>query len=256
MRVLSLSLMLSALVASGCADAAADDELADQEMSSALAVEEPLTELDVAESELAPAPAPVVEVRREVVYRDAPVQPVRQPVIVKKTPREQAIEWGSSGVMVRAPKAKPVVQKTADKGLIITSSQNEAPPASMSLRLEPSKTALRADEEFFVDVVLDNPQQHPLDRFKALIQFDSAYLEVIDYDRGNWIRQGTNIYDGFAHDDFKFHFHRANIADNKHGLIVYDVASEVEPVRLRWPDRLRCRQRSRTGSRFRLGGAE
>jgi hypothetical protein len=93
MRVLSLSLVLSALVVSGCAQAAADDELAEQEMSSALAAE-PLTKLDE------PAAEPVVEVRREVVYRDAPVRAVRQPTVVTKTniKRDAAIGAGVGAV--------------------------------------------------------------------------------------------------------------------------------------------------------------
>jgi hypothetical protein len=86
--------MLSALVVSGCTQAAADDELSEQEMSSAL-VAEPLTELEVVEP--APAPEPVVEVRREVVYRDAPV---RQPTVVTKTniKRDAAIGAGVGAV--------------------------------------------------------------------------------------------------------------------------------------------------------------
>jgi hypothetical protein len=134
-------------------------------------------------------------------------------------------------VMIRAPKAKNVVQKTGNSGLIIMSGQYEAPPPSMSLHMETSSKSVRANDEFFVDLVLDNPQQAPLDRLKALIKFNPADLEVVDYDRGNWIRSNVNIYDGFAHDDFRFDFHRGNDVDNERGLIVYDVGSEFEPVR-------------------------
>jgi len=93
MRVLSLTLVLSAVVATGCAPAEAEDELTGQELSA------PVIETPV--ENLTPAPAaPVVQVRREVVYRDVPAAPVRQPQIVTKTniKRDAAIGAGVGAV--------------------------------------------------------------------------------------------------------------------------------------------------------------
>jgi hypothetical protein len=93
MRVLSLTLVLSAVVATGCAPAQAEDELTGQELSA------PVVETPV--EELAPAPAePVVQVRREIVYRDRPAAPVRQPQIVETTniKRDAAIGAGVGAV--------------------------------------------------------------------------------------------------------------------------------------------------------------
>jgi hypothetical protein len=95
MRVLSLTLLLSALVATGCSQAEADDQLRELEMR---ALSEPVAETPVEEPQ--PEPAPQVVVRREVVYRDAPAAPVRQPQIVTKTniKRDAAIGAGVGAV--------------------------------------------------------------------------------------------------------------------------------------------------------------
>jgi hypothetical protein len=85
--------MLSAIVATGCAPAEADDELTGQEPSAPV-VETPVQKLAPAQAE------PVVQVRREVVYRDVPAAPVRQPRIVEKTniKRDAAIGAGVGAV--------------------------------------------------------------------------------------------------------------------------------------------------------------
>jgi hypothetical protein len=86
-------------------------------------------------------------------------------------------------------------------------------------------------EKFTVDIVLDNPLQAPFDRVRLYVQFDPAVLEVVDSDKGNWIKRGINIADGFAHNDFPFDFHRENFADNDKGVIIYDEATELQPLR-------------------------
>lgn len=134
-------------------------------------------------------------------------------------------------VMIVDRKARPVVQKAGEKGLLVASTAVSIPPATMSLRLETDRKAVREGDEFVVDVILDNPRGAPLDRVRLYIQFDPKSLEVVDWDRGNWIREGINIYDGFARQVFAFDFHKANMADNQRGNIIYDMGTELVPLR-------------------------
>lgn len=133
-------------------------------------------------------------------------------------------------VMVRERRTKPVVQKN-DSGLVITSSRLVPPSPTMAVWLRPSRQNVKQDEIFSVDVVLDNPQNAPLDHLRLLLQFNPSDMEVVDWDRGNWIREGANIGDGFAHESFPFDFHKSNCADNKRGVIVYEEASQSQPIR-------------------------
>jgi len=135
-------------------------------------------------------------------------------------------------VVVRQPHAKYNVQRVGNNGLIITASKDKPATASMALRLEAPKDTVRAGREFVVHLYLDNPNQAAFDHVKVFIQFDPACLEVVDVDRGNAIRQGVNISDGFARSKFDFDFLRRNTVDNNRGIIEYDNACELNPLRV------------------------
>jgi hypothetical protein len=134
-------------------------------------------------------------------------------------------------VMIVDRRSRPLVQKAGEKGLLVASTAVSIPPATMAVRLQAEERKVREGDEFVVDVLLDNPRGAPLDRVRLFIQFDPAVLEVVDWDRNNWIREGVNIYDGFARQMFAFDFHKANAADNKRGVIVYDMGTEIVPLR-------------------------
>ncbi|MGI8905086.1 MAG: hypothetical protein ACR2IE_01185 [Candidatus Sumerlaeaceae bacterium] len=134
-------------------------------------------------------------------------------------------------VMVRSPKAKTMVSKVGESGLIISSRESQPAPPIMQLQLEPSVIAVMEGEEFKVKVILQNQSGAPLDRLRILARFNPEELEVVDADRGNRIRSGVNIEEGFASEKFPFDFAKYNRADNAAGLITYDVASEITPVR-------------------------
>ncbi|MEI7633327.1 MAG: cohesin domain-containing protein [bacterium] len=135
-------------------------------------------------------------------------------------------------VVVRQPRAKYNVQKVGANGLIITSSKDKPASATMVLRLESAKTTVNTGQEFPVSLYLDNANQAPFDRLRVFIQFDPSCFEVVDVDRGNAIHQGVNISDGFARKKFAFDFLKKNLVDNKRGIIEYDNACELNPLRV------------------------
>jgi len=47
----------------------------------------------------------------------------------------------------------------------------------------------------------------------------------VDWDKRNWITQGINIQDGFAHKKYPFDFHLRNDANNFRGSIDYRMGS-------------------------------
>lgn len=91
----------------------------------------------------------------------------------------------------------------------------------VGLKLVCSRQYVAPEEEFEVDVVLINPEGALLDDISVFIKFNPAKLEVVDYDKKNWIKRGVNIYDGFAHENYPFDFHKANTVDNEKGTIHY-----------------------------------
>lgn len=136
----------------------------------------------------------------------------------------------NTSVVVRSQQAKLKAIKLPDKGLLVASANDIPQPPDMGLRLLPSKDSVREGEPFDVAVMLDNPKHRPLSHVRLFIQFDPADLEVVDSDRGNYIRRGVNISDGPSHESFPFDFHKRNEADNAAGTIIYDEAAEMEPV--------------------------
>lgn len=93
--------------------------------------------------------------------------------------------------------------------------------ASLTMSLSPSSQSVNVEEIFSVDIVLDNPD--PLDflSLMAWVKFDTAYLEVVDKDDGNWVTDGINIWDGDYHGTFPLSMLTTNLADNTAGDIDY-----------------------------------
>lgn len=136
-----------------------------------------------------------------------------------------------ANVVIKPRSTRGVVQKIGQNGLLVASARTEVPKPSLKLQLHPSQIALEKVKEGVVEVELVNEQGAPFDKVQLYLQFDPSMLEVIDVDRGNWIRAGTNIEDGFAHESFPFDFHKANSVDNEKGIITYEEGCELTPLR-------------------------
>ncbi len=97
----------------------------------------------------------------------------------------------------------------------------------VELHLEAEPETARKGEEWIVSVMLRNDPALPFNDLRARIFFRPDRLQVEDWHTGNWIRQGINIYDGFAHERYPFDVHRANSADNVRGEILYHVGTRL-----------------------------
>lgn len=101
----------------------------------------------------------------------------------------------------------------------------------VGLQLVSSHNHVVPDQEFIVNIMLLNPTATMIDDIALYIRFDAEMLEAIDYDKGNWIRRGVNIGDGFAHEVYNFDFHKMNQVDNDEGVIKYWMGlSEPQPL--------------------------
>jgi len=78
-----------------------------------------------------------------------------------------------------------------------------------------------AGQEFDVQIRLHNPDKTVFDTVSLLIRYPPDRVEVLDWDRGNWIRLGTNIHDAPAHATFPFDFHLADDVNAATGEIFY-----------------------------------
>jgi len=76
-------------------------------------------------------------------------------------------------------------------------------------------------ETFDVELQLANPGGAVIDALAVFVTFDPKTLQVVDDDRGNWIRRGVNIHDGLYRLDYPFDYHKRNEVDNGRGLIQY-----------------------------------
>ena len=85
----------------------------------------------------------------------------------------------------------------------------------------PERASVHVGDTFWVDLVLINDSGAPISSIGATVAFDPSVLEVVDEDKGNWILEGTNIWDGGFHETYPFDFHWANSADNERGIIEY-----------------------------------
>lgn len=93
----------------------------------------------------------------------------------------------------------------------------------LGLRMTTDKPRVAAGEELVVSVGIDNPAGQYLDTARVSLWYDPVKLEILDWDRLNWIRKGVNAYDGFARDHYPFSFHHANRADNERGELLYEM---------------------------------
>jgi len=96
----------------------------------------------------------------------------------------------------------------------------------VEVHLEADPERVAKASEWIVSLTLRNDARLPFNDLRLRILFDPNKLQVVDWHPGNWIRVGTNIYDGFAHVAYPFEAHLANSADNEKGEIVYHVATQ------------------------------
>ena len=76
-------------------------------------------------------------------------------------------------------------------------------------------------QEFDVRIYLHNPDKSLFDLASLWIQFPADRVEILDWDRGNWIRAGVNIHDGACHETFPFDVHIRDEVSPDTGDIVY-----------------------------------
>lgn len=89
------------------------------------------------------------------------------------------------------------------------------------IRLAGPEGPIAAGQMFDVDVELYNPRGTVLDQVRFAVKFDPEVLQVVDRDRGNWIRTGVNVHDGPFRLEYPFDYHKRNEVDNRRGIITY-----------------------------------
>ncbi len=131
-------------------------------------------------------------------------------------------------IMIMRPRpsdlTKPVLLQ-GKKEELITEYMNgvgEQPPVGMQLAGPAYAPAV--GQEFDVDVMLNNPGGAVVDALKFRLAFDPEVLEVVDNDKGNWIKRGINTHDGPFRRDYPWDFHKRNEADNVRGRVNYSMA--------------------------------
>ncbi|MCX8037333.1 MAG: hypothetical protein N3D11_09885 [Candidatus Sumerlaeia bacterium] len=97
----------------------------------------------------------------------------------------------------------------------------------VELHLEAEPETVGKGAEWTVSVMLRNDAALPFNDVRFRVFFRPDRLQVEDWHTGNWIRQGVNIFDGFAHERYPFEVHRANSADNTRGEILYHVGTRL-----------------------------
>lgn len=91
------------------------------------------------------------------------------------------------------------------------------------LALRNRQDPVMAGDEFLVDIVYSNPRRMEIDSMRIRLRFDPRVLQVVDYDEGNWITKGVNIFDGDYHEDLPFDFHIRNMVYNNTGELQYEM---------------------------------
>jgi len=127
------------------------------------------------------------------------------------------------GIIVVSPRDNSPRQIIPPFGEIVVASLSEF----VSLHLQADSDAVAKGEEWIVSLTLRNDAAIPFNDVRVRVLFDPAKLQVVDWHQGNWIRQGINIYDGFAHETYPFDVFEANAADNARGEILYRVGSRA-----------------------------
>jgi hypothetical protein len=127
------------------------------------------------------------------------------------------------GIVMVAPRENSLRQIIPPFGEIVVANINEF----VTLHLESDSETVAKGEEWIVSLALRNAAAVPFNDLCVHLFFDPAKLQLVDWHQGNWIRQGINIYDGFAHDAYRFDVFRANSADNERGEVLYRVGSRA-----------------------------
>jgi len=97
----------------------------------------------------------------------------------------------------------------------------------VELFLDADPESVAKGKDWVVNLMLRNKAAVPFNNLRVRMLFDPEKLQVLDWHQGNWIRQGINIYDGFAHETYPFDVFRANAADNERGEIIYHVGTRA-----------------------------
>lgn len=99
----------------------------------------------------------------------------------------------------------------------------------VSLSLKSDKKFFKEGDEVVVDVNLSNPNNVTFDNLNIWMKFDPSKLQVVDWDSGNWIKSGVNVYDALSKRQYPFDFHKRNYVNNENGEIDYRMGiSEIK----------------------------
>jgi hypothetical protein len=89
----------------------------------------------------------------------------------------------------------------------------------------PSVESVSEGEEFDYMIEIDNPNRVDFDEITLLLGFDPRHLTPMDHDRGNYIRNGVNVFDGEYHEEFPWNHHRRNEINPHKGYILYKMGT-------------------------------
>ena len=119
-------------------------------------------------------------------------------------------------------------------------------PGEVRLTLVKPQAAPAPGEDFPMEVYLDNPGGAAFDQVRLAITFDPDKVEVVDWDKGGWIRTGVNVYDAHAHASFPFNLHTRNAVSNPLGRISYEMGTAaLRPLPSGSLVRIHCRAKAR-----------
>ena len=145
-------------------------------------------------------------------------------------------------IVPRDEKKSPGLQLiTGPRGSRFAGAENE-----VGLALLKPETPPAPGEDFLMEVRLDNPSGAAFDQVRLAIAFDPQKAEVVDWDKGGWIRTGVNVYDAHAHASFPFNLHTANTVSNPLGRITYEMgAAALRPLPSGSLVAIHCRAKAR-----------
>jgi len=119
-------------------------------------------------------------------------------------------------------------------------------PGEVRLTLVKPEAPPAPGEDFPMEVYLNNPGGAAFDQLQLAITFDPEKAEVVDWDKGGWIRTGVNVYDTHAHASFPFNIHTANTVSNPLGRISYEMGTAaLRPLPSGSLVRIHCRAKAR-----------
>jgi len=141
---------------------------------------------------------------------------------IANTPEDGVITFG---LTINSKGKKESEKLVIDPELQMQLGWKEKAYGNIALRMQTGKTTVKPGEIFDVSIHLLNPDAENIDKLGILIKFDPEILKVADWDKRNWITQGINIQDGFAHKTYPFDFHLRNDVNNHAGRIDYRMGS-------------------------------